>query len=398
MNTQQAAPIRLGLCITELDRGGAEQCLVELATRLDRQRFAPVVYCLGPRPASNPRSLADELEQAGIEVVCFGGLGALDAPRVFWRLRRQMKRDQPRLVQTFLFHANLLGAAAARAAGVPCVVSGIRVAERDRQWHLRWARFGQRWIDRHVCVSEGVRQFCLRQGGLAAAKLVVIPNGVDVARFAEATPLSLASVGLPPGRRALVCIGRLDVQKGVEWLLRLMPEVFARLPNHNLLLVGDGPLRGELESIVRGDPHLNGRVHLLGFRTDVPALLAASDVLLLPSAWEGMPNVVLEAMAAEKPVVATDVEGVSELLGTAAAQQCVARLAHASSQTRDSDAAAQAFVEKVVAVTEDSALAARLGQQNKARARAHFSFEALVAAYSDLYLSLVDGDSAESKK
>lgn len=390
--------MRVALCITELERGGAEQCLVELATRLDRRQFDPVVYCLGPRPASNPRSLVDLLEQAGIEVVCFGGRGAIDAPRVLWQLRRRMQRDRPQLVQTFLFHANLLGAAAARWAGVPCVVSGIRVAERDQKWHLRWARFGDRWIDRHVCVSQGVRQFSLQHAGLSDSKLVVIPNGVDVTRFASATPVSLLSLGLAPSRRAMICIGRLDVQKGLRWLLTLMPEIFARLPEHDLLVVGDGPLRGELDTMVCDNPQLKGRVHLLGFCDDVPHLLAASDLLLLPSAWEGMPNVVLEAMAAAKPVVATDVEGVSEALGSLAAEQCVPGGATVVAAAPSQGDESQLFVEKVVAIASDSALASQLGQQNQLRARECFGFEAMVAAYRDLYLALLDGRQTASKK
>jgi len=338
------------------------------------------------------------LEQAGIEVVCFGGRGAFDAPRVFWQLRRRMKCDQPQLVQTFLFHANLLGAAAARSAGVPCVVSGIRVAERDQQWHLRWARWGDRWIDRHVCVSESVRQFSSQHGGLRDSKMVVISNGVDVPRFASATPLSPESLGLKPGRRAIICVGRLEAQKRLDWLLRLMPEVFARLPEHDLLLVGDGPLRGELETTVRDNSRLNRRVHFLGYRDDVPQLLAASDLLVLPSAWEGMPNVVLEAMAAGKPVVATDVEGVSETLGEGVGEQCLSGCKPGLTPLGDDGQASQLFAARAVAIAGDSALASRLGQQNQARARDLFSFEAMVDAYCSLYLGLVAGSKSPLKK
>jgi glycosyltransferase involved in cell wall biosynthesis len=118
------------------------------------------------------------------------------------------------------------------------------------------------------------------------------------------------------------------------------------------------------------------RVHFAGFRDDVPEILAASDVLVLPSRWEGMPNVVLEAMAAGKPVVATDVEGVGEALGPAAAQQAV-RPGHAG-----------AFAAKLNLILDDALLAESLGRENQARARALYSIDAMVAAYQNLYASL----------
>jgi glycosyltransferase involved in cell wall biosynthesis len=117
-------------------------------------------------------------------------------------------------------------------------------------------------------------------------------------------------------------------------------------------------------------------VHWLGWRPDVPELLAASQALLLPSAWEGMPNVVLEAMAAGLPIVATDVEGVAELLGQNSGDQVAQRQQP------------QQFAEKIVALASDPNLASRLAAANRARAQ-QFSLEAMVSRYSDLFESLL---------
>ncbi len=380
LNKKVANPIRIGLCIPELEPGGAERCLVELATRLDRRQFDPVVYCLGPRPAGNPSSLADRLEQAGLPVVCFAARAARSAPRVLWQLERRLRADRIQLLQTFLFHANLLGAIAARRAGVQRVVSGIRVAEHASRWHLRLARWADSCVDRHVCVSQSVREFSATVGGLPAEKLLVIPNGVDVSRFATAVACPREQMQLGPGRRALLCVGRLEQQKGVDWLLSLLPTVLRQAPRHDLVVVGDGPQRGALERQAQASAELAGRVHFLGYRDDVPALLAAADLLLLPSRWEGMPNVVLEAMAAGKPVVARAVEGVAELLGPQADSQ-VARC-----QGDD----AQVFSEKLLALLNDPGLACELGVQNQRRAREQFSFEAMATAYALLYRSLLN--------
>jgi glycosyltransferase involved in cell wall biosynthesis len=373
------APIRIGLCITELEPGGAERCLVELAGRLDRARFQPVVYCLAPRPSGNADLLARRLEESGTSVHYFGARGLSGLPWIARRLTRQIARDAPLVLQCMLFHANALGAWAAHRAGVRHIVTGIRVAERRHDWHLRVARWADRWVERHVCVSQSVRDFSEFVGRLPGRKLVVIPNGVDLQRFAMATPCSLESLGLVPGRRAIAVVGRLEAQKGLDRLIGLLPRIFDGFPMHDLVIVGTGPDRAALARQA-ADLGFIPRVHFLGFRPNVPEILAASDVLVLPSRWEGMPNVVLEAMAASRPVVAYDVEGVTEALGPAAAQQVV-RPEHA-----------EALVAKLHAILKAPDFAAELGRMNRARVEQHFRVEAMVQAYERLYQSLCDGE------
>ena len=381
MKARSDVPIRIVFCITELEPGGAERCLVELVKRLDRRQFDPVVYCLGLRPGGNGTSLADLLEQSAVPVHCFGARSWRQLPGVFRRLRRQLAVDSPQIAQCFLFHANVLGTLAAHWAGVPHIVTGIRVAEHRSAWHLTVARWTSRWVERHVCVSQAVRDFSLRKGALRPeSKLIVIPNGVDFERFAAAVPCALADLGVPEGRRAITYVGRLDPQKGLFWLLELLPRVFSQLSGHDLVLVGAGRERESLQQrTVRLG--LDSRVHFVGYRDNVPQILAASDLVVLTSRWEGMPNVVLEAMASGKPVVATDVEGVGELLGPAAEAQMV--------PVDDPEG----FTNKVVAIINNAQLATRLGDENRLRAQQQFSLESMAAAYRHLYVSL-----SEAKK
>ena len=375
MNPHSSGAIRIVFCITELDPGGAERALFELVKRLDRQQFEPLVYCLGPRPAGNPSSLADALERENVPVHCFGARRMIDFPRVLWKLRRQLRIDRPQIVQSFLFHANVLGALAARWAKVPHVVTGIRVAERRKVWHLALARWTDRWVERHVCVSQSVRDFSEQQG-LPTSKFTVIPNGVDFERFAGAKPAPAIGLRLAPGRRVIAYVGRLDEQKGLAWLLKLMPKVFDQLPKHDLIVAGTGPQRDQLLHLAQ-QLGLRERVHFLRFRDDIPEILAAAELLVLPSRWEGMPNVVLEAMASGKPVVATRAEGVEELLGPAAEDQSV--------PIHD----AEAFTDKVIKILSDPRLSARLGADNRARAQECFSLDATATAYQRLYRELV---------
>lgn len=372
------SPARIAFCITELDPGGAERALVELVTRLDRGRFSPVVYCLGPRPVSNPTSLVDQLEAAGVAVHCFDARRFYHSPRLARQLARQMRKDRPELVQTFLFHANVIGAWAARRAGVPHVVTGIRVAERRAHWHLRFARWTDRYVDRHVCVSTGVRDFSRVVGRLPAEKLLVVPNAVDVERYASVGPADRKLLDTAPDTKLIACIGRLDRQKGIDWLLEVMRDVERRDSKWELLLVGDGP---EQESLQRQARQLGlARVHFLSFRRDVPEILATCDLVVLPSRWEGMPNVVLEAMAAGRAVVATDVEGVGELLASDGLEQVV------------SPHDPRRFAEQIMRLLGDESLRNSLGVANQARAREHFSFAATVSAYERIYGELLGRD------
>ena len=374
--TANPSPVRLALCITELDIGGAERCLAELALRLDRRQFSVAVYSLGPRGGDGGRSLVPKLEAAGIEVHCLGGRGASDAPRTVRRLARLLKTQQAEILQSFLFHANFIGRIAARWAGVPHVVSGIRVAERHARWHLRLDRWTARLVEAYVAVSESVAEFSRGEGGVSAERLTVIPNGVDAARFDAAAPLDLRELGIPAGRRAVTYVGRLEPQKGLDDLISRARDWLDLLPGHDLLLVGDGPQRGELEDLA-GRLGLSGRVRFAGWRGNVPEILRASEILVLPSRWEGMPNVLLEAMACRLPVVAMNVEGVAEALG---AENLDAQTAPAGDF--------HVFAEKLGAIASSQALAARLGDENRRRVEEKFTLDAMVGAYAALFRRL----------
>ncbi|NUQ65657.1 MAG: glycosyltransferase, partial [Pirellulales bacterium] len=204
----------VALCITDLDVGGAERALVDLAVRLDLGRFAPVVYCLGPRPVFEEASCVPALEQAGIEVHCFGATRRVDLVSVVRGLGRSFADRRPDLVQCFLFHANLAGRLAARKAGIRPVLAGIRVAERQQRWHLWADRLTSRLVDRYVCVSQSVADFSVREAGLPETKIHIIPNGIDVSSYLASHPADLTQFGIQPARRVVTYVGRLDPQKG----------------------------------------------------------------------------------------------------------------------------------------------------------------------------------------
>lgn len=372
--------ISLALVITELDVGGAERAFTELACRLDKNRYEVRVYVLGSQPPDDRDGLVRQLTDCGIQPEFFCATRSWQFPWVLAKLWRRLRKQRPQIVQAFLFHANVLAMVAGKLAGVRNIVTGIRVAE-PRRWHLRVSKWLRGWAARHVCVSQSVADYMHTNAALPTEALVVIPNGVDLSRFASVQPADLTQLGVPAERRAIAFVGRLDPQKGLGWLMHLAAQMFTRFERHDLLVVGHGPAREMLERMV-AELGLSRWVRFIGWRSDVPAILAASDALILPSQWEGMPNVVLEAMAAGKPIVACQVEGVLEILGPLAESQTVPV----------GDAAA--FVAKLAQIVEDPIHAGRLGAANRQRVVQSFSIDHMALQYDLLYTSLVAGDLA----
>lgn len=366
-------PVRIAFCITELDAGGAERILAQLVLGLDRQEWEPQVWSLGP---AGP--YAGVLTDAGIPVHCLDALHTWDAPRILWRLRRDWRAFRPALLQTFLFHANILGRLAGWSAAIPHIVSGIRVADRRSRFFSRIDRWTNAFVERNICVSQGVADYCEKECGFDSAKIVVIPNGVDARLFAHAKPTDWQQLGLPPNATVLLSIGRLEEQKGIDDLLAAFALIAPQFSECHLVLVGDGPDQQKLKacSLSLG---LGNRVWFLGRRTDVPALLAGARLFVLASRWEGMPNVVLEAMAAGVPVVATSVEGTRELLSERVTGWLV--------PPNNPPVLAQRIAEALQ--SPDAAYA--IGKKAQHSVLSEFTTESMVAKYVALYCQLISG-------
>jgi glycosyltransferase involved in cell wall biosynthesis len=362
--------VRIAFCITDLDPGGAERALVKLVTRLDRSRWNPAVFCLAGEGV-----LANELRQAGVAVTCLGARRWTNLG-VVWRLRRALRQFQPAILQTFLFHGNLAGRIAGRMAGIGKIVSGIRVAEKRSRVPLLLDRWTNSLVCMNICVSRAVAEFSVSHAGLSREKVTVISNGVDISRFADCKPVDLSPFEIPPGSLVLSTVGRLDRQKGLTNLIEAAVRVLPNNPSVHFLLVGEGPERPALEQqiVMKG---LTGRVHIAGWRPDVPEILAASFGLVLASYWEGMPNVVLEAMAAGLPVVSTRVEGIDELVTNGETGFTVAP--HAPGE----------LAEAISRLLADPDAARALGRAGQQHAQTDFSWDKMVRQYDSMYRKIL---------
>ena len=365
-------PVPISFCITELDPGGAERALVRLVLGLDRNQWTPSVVCLGP-----DAELVGVLRDRGIEVTCLNVTSKRDFGSVL-RLRRELKRTRPQLLQTFLFHANIVGRIAAKLAGVPHVVSGIRVAERRSKWPLRIDRWTDFLVDRHVCVSQSVADYSVLDGGLKSKKVMAINNGVDGTVIANSSPADLTRFGVPSDATVALFVGRLDPQKAPDVLLKSMQQVVRRHPQTHLLLVGDGVLAEPMRQLVTS-LSLNENVHFAGRQSNVAGLMKAADLFVLPSLWEGLPNVVLEAMAAGLPVVATAVDGTCEVV------------THEQNGLLVPPGVVDELTTTICRVFDDPNAAEQMANAAQVYVTEHFTWERCIASYSRLYRELLNG-------
>lgn len=357
--------MRIDLLITELDVGGAERCLVGLARFLAEQGDKVRVISLGPKSPPGRTQLIDQLVDAGIETHFLNGYSSLYFPLVLKRLRKLVDADRPNVAQSFLFHANVAASFAYPFRDIPWF-AGVRVAE-PRRWRHPIGGWVARSAQKVVCVSESVADWCHRCEKIPRNKLSVIPNGVairTVDKFAIAERIR-QQFDIPT-ENILLFVGRLDKQKGVDELIARSTRILDDLSDHRIVIVGDGPLEPSVRSIT------HPRFHYVGWQPNPRDWMAISKMLLLPTRYEGMPNVVLEAMAEGIPVATMNVEGIEEVLKANPALQI-------ASHERWDD------WENLVCKLARSDRLDDIGMENQKTVATHFQSNAMLAKYRGLY-------------
>jgi len=369
---------------------GAQRSMLDICRRLDPQRFERHVVCRAEGP------LTDELRQLDIT---YHLIAALDRPvhplrdaAALWQLRRLCRRQAFDIVHTHTSKAGLLGRLAARSSGVPGVVHHVRgfAFHEFSPWYARRLlseveRWAGRWCDRVVFVNHEERHMSIAHGWLPAEKCSTVYNGADLDLFdPQRNTSSRAAVRreLQASHDEVLILfsGRLSAQKQPL----ILPEIAAALDRHRpqarwrILVAGTGPLQAELRAATAryGAAH---RVTLLGWRRDVTRLFHAADIVLLPSLWEGLPRVLIEAQAAALPAVASDVKGNREVVTDATGFLCDPR-----------DAAS--YVEPLARLLDDVALRQQFGTTARHRAEAEFDADANMARIIALYADMLPSD------
>ena len=307
-----SAPIRVLYVVGNFVAGGAERHLIELWKRIDRERFEVVIACFRREGAflAEAESLGWPVRDLAVGRRIYGAAGFAGLAR----LVHLVCDVRPQVIHGYLFGPNLYAALAGRLAGVPAVVVAKRnvdAFETPRQ--LAAQRLAHRLATHVTAVSEAVAESVVALG-VPRARITVIPNGVDAARFVPPAPAEEARQALSADASPLVgSVGCLAARKDYGTLLEALRLLADRGLAFRVALVGDGPDRAALEARCAA-LGLADRVRFLGERADVDRLLPGMDVFVLSSREEGIPNALLEAMAAGRACVATAVGGTPEVL------------------------------------------------------------------------------------
>jgi glycosyltransferase involved in cell wall biosynthesis len=371
-------PIRITHILPGLGVGGAERMLVHLVTGMDRQRFENRVISL-----TDEGVLGARLRRQGIDVQTLG-LARVPDPVRLARLAGWLRHSRPDLVQTWLYAADLLGGVAARLAGNHNVVWNLRQRApapsdpRRHRWTARACATLSSTVPRAILsCSEDARRSHERFGYRPGT--VVIPNGFELPPQ-RASPSDRAAVRselhLDDRTPLVAMVARFDPVKGHHDLLAAMTRVSVGVPDVHVVLCGEGMAASNTRLTAWIRHHrLEGRIHLLGRRDDVPRVLAAVDVAVSASLSEGFPNAVGEAMVSAIPCVVTDAGDTVALVGDTAVVV----------PPGEPRALAEA-IEKVLTLSDERR--AEMGRRARQRVERCFALPEIVDRYAEFYTSL----------
>lgn len=290
--------------------GGAENMLLQLLPAMQEELENRVCVIRGRG------EIARKLEKSGIAVDYLDLRGFFDMALV-WRYRKVLKDFKPDIQVNYLIHADIFGRIFGKLSGAKKIVPYIRNIHKDKKIWLAMDKFTLRLADFVLTNSETARKFYIEKMGVQEDKILCVPNAVDAEKFKNISTgknEKLAEIGIPSGRIIIGSVARLEKQKDIPTLLRAFRLLLKRGHNKtHLLVIGHGKEEGRLKKTAE-DFGIADRVTFLKKRTDMPELLAAMDIFVLPSLKEGMSNGLLEAMASKKIVITSDIPENVELI------------------------------------------------------------------------------------
>jgi glycosyltransferase involved in cell wall biosynthesis len=365
--------------LDSLNVGGTETQAVELALRMADAHHQITIGCLH---AEGP--LLQKLKGSPVRVCEFHPRGGLDSPGGIYQLARLaafLRREKFDVMHAHDLWSNLMGVPAARLAGVPAILSSRRdLAHFDwyRGRKRTWLRRIQNLSDVVLANATPIRDALIAEDGFAPEKLRVIHNGVDTHRFQQGKrDRSRLFPGLDTAK-LVVLVGNMHADvKGHPWLIAAAPAVIRAVPDTRFVLAGDGDMRPELEKQA-ADLGIRDKFLFLGRRSDIPDILASCDIAILPSRAEGLPNAVLEYMAAGLPTIASRVGGNTELV-----QEGVTGLLIPA---EDSTAISEALLR----LLRDPELSRSIATNGRRMAVENYGFDRLIREVDGLYTELLE--------
>jgi len=370
--TPSFPPMAVCMFDNEVVRGGAEEHMLCLLRGLDRRRFRPLLVCPEELLSLLRPELPEDVETLPLALQSHRQLGRMSA------LRNFLRKQKVQVLHSHGFRPSILASPVGWLTGVPVTVETPHVREYWRKgWKANFAvdRVAGRFVTQYIAVSEANRKYLVQEKGLPADKIVTILNGCDIERFDRAHTIPggfRRESNLADTDRVLLVAARLEPQKGHSVLLQAMKLLRAEFPALQLVALGDGSLRGELEAEVRA-LGLEGSVSMPGHCSDIRDWMSAADVCVLPSFAEGLPLFAIECLAASRPMVATSVDGTPEIVVDGKTGILVP------------PGNPLALAEGIARLLRDRALAAQLGEAGAKWVRERFTLTRQLRETEDLY-------------
>lgn len=375
-------PLRILHLTASLYTGGAERLILGLVRQLNRTEFDVHLCAIG---RFGQDSMLGDFQQLDRPIHLIPIQRFYD-PRILVALVQYVRHHQIDLIHTHLLYADILGRLVGQLLGLP-VVSTLQNDPTDS----RNTRLDKRWLSRltahftttHlVTVSNEIRQRFIAAWQVKEERISTIYNAVQMQPFLAIPVLTPAEPIASP--LTITTIGRLEAQKGQHLLLAAAKQVLAQFANVCFLFVGQGPLDEQLQTQA-AQLGIADRVEFAGLRRDIPTILAQSDIFVLPSLWEGLPLAAIEAMAAARPVILTDVGGNRELI------------THEQEGLLIPPNDCVALTAALLGLLHSPEKRQKLGEQARAHARQHFHIDIITRQYEALYRALCQGQPAPQR-
>ena len=366
--------------IDGVEFGGGERVFLQLASGL-RERYQIFV-------ATNTQGkFAQELIDQDIQTFPVDMTRQVTFKPIL-QIRDIIRQNQIDLVHSQGARADFFARMAAKLAGAHCIictvampVEGFEVGPVRKSIYRFIDKLTEPCVDRFLVVSESLKGNLIDGRGISDERVARIYNGIELDQFRlDFKNSSLKEqLDINPDAILIGAIGRLVWQKGFEYFIRAIPEVLKVNPNTTFLRVGDGPLRPQLESEAR-KLSLHDSLIFTGFRSDILELLSTIDILVIPSVLEGFPMITLEGMATAKPIIATQIQGISEQISDGDEGILVPPKNHT------------ALADAMIRLIPNRELAFRLGSAARRKVENYFSVEKMVGETEKVYLSLVEAN------
>lgn len=370
--------IRIAYIIHSPWLGGAELHLLEVIAHLDRCRFDPLLIFLVD---ARRKPLYERFRATGVDIVNLDlpqGMLNVQTARKLWQLSRTLRIRRIDIVHGYLWEGNLVAALVGVLAGIKTRIISKRSLEQHGRKQLAVARLSNRLASHITAVSGAVGRFVREAEGAAAEKIVVIPNGVRLGTglIDPAEMARLRSLFQIPAESVLVgTVARFNWKKGYQYFIEAAAQVVRKVPTIRFVAFGDGPLKAEMDHLVE-QLGLERHVFFVGWESDARSKLGLFDIYVCASVIEGMSNAILEAMAEQRPVIATAVGGNPETI----------RHGETGYLVRVADPADLA--ERILTLAKDSALRRRVGEAAREAVAQDFTLERMVEQMQDFYTSL----------